>query len=73
MEDYFLNFKIDSLKVSHYRRMTFMIFHTLCAIKQVGFFPEVTEAEMVDFEFKKPGFKKLMIFDLDETLIHSLR
>jgi hypothetical protein len=26
----------------------------------------------VDFKFKKPGFDKLIIFDLDETLIHSL-
>jgi hypothetical protein len=28
---------------------------------------------MVQFTFKKPGFKKLIIFDLDETLIHCQR
>jgi hypothetical protein len=28
---------------------------------------------MITFEFQKPGFKKLLIFDLDETLIHCER
>ena len=28
---------------------------------------------MIDFNFKKPGFKKLLIFDLDHTLIHCPR
>ena len=28
---------------------------------------------MINFKFKKPGFKKLIIFDLDETLIHCKR
>ena len=27
----------------------------------------------IEFEFKKPFFSKLIIFDLDETLIHSKR
>ena len=26
--------------------------------------------KMIEFKFKKSGFKKLLIFDLDETLIH---
>lgn len=73
IDETFENFKIDCLKVSHYRRMTFTIFHTLNAIKQVGIFPEIAEENKIDFEFKKPGFNKLIIFDLDETLIHSLR
>ena len=29
------------------------------------------EAYKIDFKFKKRGFKRLLIFDLDETLIHS--
>ena len=28
---------------------------------------------MIELKFKKPGMKKLLIFDLDETLIHCLR
>ena len=27
----------------------------------------------IDFKFKKKGFKKLLLFDLDETLIHIWR
>jgi len=39
----------------------------------MGAFPEVQNHEKIPFKFKKPGFTKLLIFDLDETLIHSLR
>ena len=39
----------------------------------MGKFPEVTPEEEIEFKFKKPGFSKLLIVDLDETLIHSLR
>ena len=31
------------------------------------------EHQKLDFKFTKPGFKKLLIFDLDETLIHVKR
>jgi hypothetical protein len=51
--------------------MTF--FHSIHVIKQIGAFPAIEEADRIDFKFKKPGFTKLLIFDLDETLIHSLR
>ena len=71
--DPFTNFKIGSLKVSIYRMLTLTIFHTLNIIKQMGTFPEIMPNEQILFEFKKPGFNKLLIFDLDETLIHSLR
>ena len=33
----------------------------------------VSEVEKIDFRFKKAGFNKLLIFDLDETLIHMKR
>jgi predicted HAD superfamily phosphohydrolase YqeG len=36
-------------------------------------FQEFPEEERIDFKFKKPGFKKLLILDLDETLIHVKR
>jgi Dullard-like phosphatase family protein len=31
------------------------------------------EEQKIKFKFKKPGFKKLLLFDLDETLIHVQR
>ena len=40
-------------------------------IQQITQFPEVTPEEKIKFTFKKEGFNKLLIFDLDETLIHS--
>lgn len=33
--------------------------------------PIIPEEKKIDFKFKKPGFDKLLIFDLDETLIHT--
>jgi len=51
--------------------MTLRIFHSINFIKQIKTFPKVTESRKIDFEFKKPGFTKLIIFDLDETLIHT--
>jgi len=33
----------------------------------------LTEDEMVDFKFTKPGMDRLIVFDLDETLIHVQR
>jgi hypothetical protein len=34
---------------------------------------EIADDKKINFKFKKPGFKKLVIFDLDETLIHCRR
>lgn len=59
--------------VSAYKEMTLRIFHSINFIKQLKEFPPIPEHKKVDFKFKKPGFDKLLIFDLDETLIHSLR
>ena len=33
--------------------------------------PIIPEEKKIDFKFKKKGFDKLLIFDLDETLIHT--
>ena len=55
--------------MSVYKEMTLRIFHSLNIIKRIGPMPPVPVH--VDFEFKKPGFDKLLVFDLDETLIHT--
>ena len=34
---------------------------------------EIPVDKKIDFKFKKPGFRHLLIFDLDETLIHCRR
>lgn len=64
---------MKSLVVSAYKEMTLRIFHSINFIKQLKEFPPIPESQKVDFKFKKPGFDKLLIFDLDETLIHTLR
>lgn len=58
------------MKISVYRNMTLNIFHSINIIKQIKEQPPIENHQYIDFKFKKPGFKKLIIFDLDETLIH---
>lgn len=58
------------MKMSVYKSMTLHIFHSINIIKQIKERPFLPDEIMVDFKFKKEGFKKLIIFDLDETLIH---
>jgi len=53
--------------------MTLRIFHSINFIKSIKDLPKVDEEKLLDFKFKKPGFNKLIIFDLDETLIHTKR
>jgi hypothetical protein len=53
--------------------MTLNIFHSINIIKQIKHKPIIPLDSQIDFKFKKPGFKKLIIFDLDETLIHCQR
>ena len=67
------NYKVNSLKLSVYKDVTLRIFQTINIIKEIEVFPRVPELLRVDFKFKKKGFKKLLIFDLDETLIHTKR
>ena len=42
-------------------------------IQQIKEFPPIAAEDKIQFNFKKKGFNKLLIFDLDETLIHSKR
>lgn len=53
--------------------MTLSIFHSLNFIKMMPPYEPLPEDLKIEFEFKKPFFSKLIIFDLDETLIHSKR
>ena len=61
------------MKCSEYKDLTLHIFHSINQIKKIREKPDIEEEQYVDFKFKKPNFKKLIIFDLDETLIHVLR
>ena len=53
--------------------MTLRIFHSINFIKSIKNFPTILESNKIDFKFKKPGYSKLIVFDLDETLIHTKR
>ena len=59
--------------LSNYKELTLRIFHTVNFIKNLGELPAIPEEKKIDFRFTKRGFDKLIIFDLDETLIHSIR
>lgn len=59
--------------MSVYKDVTLKIFQSINIIKQIPQFPEPLESFKEDFVFKKPGFNKLLILDLDETLIHTKR
>ena len=65
--------KINSLKPSVYKDMTIRIYQTINLIKQIEQFPTVPDLVKIDFEFKKKGVKKVLILDIDETLIHTKR
>jgi len=66
------------LSVKEYMKMTGDIFKQIHMIKDIfenqdePYLP-LEEDEKMNFKFKKPGFKKLLLFDLDETLIHVKR
>jgi Dullard-like phosphatase family protein len=63
----------NPMKVSVYRSMTLHIFHSINIIKQIKEVAAVEKDQEIQFTMKKQGFKKLLIFDLDETLIHCQR
>lgn len=67
------DFPDRSLKVSVYKEVSLQIIQAINVIQQIKEFPAIPEDEQIDFKFKKAGFKKLLIFDMDETLIHSKR
>ena len=61
------------MKVSVYKDISIQIIQAINIIQQIKQFPAIQPEEQIEFKFKKSGFNKLLIFDLDETLIHSKR
>lgn len=53
--------------------MTLRIFHSINYFKNLDAKPAIREEDKINFRFTKPGHDKLLIFDLDETLIHSIQ
>ena len=67
------DFPVNSLKVSEYKETTLRIVQTIGMIKEIKPIPTIKEHQKIDFKFKKAGFTKLLLLDLDETLIHTQR
>jgi hypothetical protein len=61
-------------KGSVFREFTIHIFQAISFLQNLD---EIDEEEvtsrMIDLPFTKPGIKKTIIFDLDETLAHCVR
>lgn len=51
--------------------MTLRFFHSINLIKQIKKFPKIDNESKIEFKFKKQVNKKLIFFDLDETLIYA--
>lgn len=57
-----------------FREFTIHIFQSICFLQ--GLAPigdEEIESRMIELPFTKPGIRKTVIFDLDETLAHCVR
>ena len=66
-----MNLLARNLRVSAYKEMTLRFFHSINLIKQIKKFPQIDDSKKIEFSFKKQENKKLIFFDLDETLIHA--
>jgi TFIIF-interacting CTD phosphatase-like protein len=66
-----------NMKVLDYQDQVALVFRQIFMIKDLieheREYTPLQEDEKIDFQFTKLGFKKLLIFDLDETLIHVKR
>ena len=57
-----------------YRELTIHIYQSIDYLQSDAVIPmEEVQKRMIDVPFKKPGFTKLLVFDLDETLSHCLK
>jgi hypothetical protein len=64
------------MRVCDYKEVVADVFMQLAKMKEIITNNEVTpieETQKIDFKFKKQGMTKLLLFDLDETLIHVKR
>jgi len=64
------------MRLTDYKEVVVDVFMQIAKIKELITFKEFTplqESQRIDFKFKKPGQTKLLLFDLDETLIHVKR
>lgn len=61
--------ELEPMKPDIYKRMMLHIYHSIVLIKKIKTLPEPNK--YVNFRFKKKASsKKLIVFDLDHTLIH---
>lgn len=57
-----------------FREFTIHIFQSISLLQRLlPLDDREIEKRMIDLPFTKPGIKKTMIFDLDETLAHCMR
>ena len=65
------HYKLDGAMV---REFTIHILQSIYYLQNMDPIPEdEVLARQIDFKFTKKGIKKLLIFDLDETLAHCVR
>jgi len=69
---------MEGLSVKEYSLIISDMFKQIHMIKSIFEkfkvpYPTIKEDEKIQFKFKKPGYNKLLLFDLDETLIHVKR
>jgi len=74
LKDQVSNLENVKLKGPVFREFTIHIFQAINFLQNL---PEISMDEInskaFDFKFKKPGFSRIVIFDLDETLAHYVR
>ena len=66
------------MPVKQYSTLTNDIFKQIVIVKDFianldGEYVPLASEDKIEFKFTKPGFNKLLLFDLDETLIHVQR
>jgi hypothetical protein len=62
------------LKGPVFREFTIHIFQSISFLQNLDpIDSSEVESRMIDLPFTKPGIKKTIIFDLDETLAHCVR
>jgi hypothetical protein len=65
--------EVEQLNGPIYLEFCIHIFQSINFLQTLRIPEEEVEKRMVELKFKKPHCKKLLIFDLDETLSHCVR